>query len=71
LRIGTAEVSKSLPNWRSVADLTDDKKVDANNLEVFVLYWLSNEPCIPSDLDRSRSVDFYDFAIFAENWLWQ
>jgi hypothetical protein len=65
---GTAEASKSPANWRSIADITNDWVIDSNDLKVFVSYWLQTDECIPSDLDRSRSVDFNDFAIFGGQW---
>jgi len=68
---GTAEASKTPANWRSIADLTNDWTVNFNDLDVFSNYWLDGGDCIPSNLNRSQSVDFADFAIFAENWLWQ
>jgi hypothetical protein len=61
---GTAEASKSLAYWRSIADMTNDWAIDNNDLKVFVAYWLQKGECIPSDLDRNGSVDFNDFAIF-------
>lgn len=65
----TAEASKTPSNWRSIADLTNDWVVDSNDLKVFVSYWLETGGCIPSDLNRSQNVDFFDYAIFARNWL--
>ena len=66
---GTAEASKSPFYWRRFADLTNDWEVDSNDLKVFVDYWLESGECIPSDLNRSQSVDFADFALLANNWL--
>jgi parallel beta-helix repeat protein len=68
---GTAEASKSPEYWRSIADLTNDWIVDSNDLKVFADYWLQTGECIPSDFDRSRSVDFNDFAIFGGQWRWK
>jgi predicted outer membrane repeat protein len=65
---GTAEASKSPPNWRSIADMTNDWVVDSNDLKVYVEYWLESGECIPADLDRSQFVDFDDFAIFGQQW---
>ena len=62
---GTAEASMGLPGWALLADLTNDRTVDFNDLKVFVNYWLETGECIPSDLNRSQAVDFVDFAIFA------
>ncbi|NIP23317.1 MAG: hypothetical protein GWN67_04355, partial [Phycisphaerae bacterium] len=65
---GTAEASKSPANWRSIADMTNDWVVDSNDLKAFVDYWMQTGDCIPSDLNRSQSVDFNDFAIFGLQW---
>ncbi|MHC4664444.1 MAG: hypothetical protein ACYS9T_00625 [Planctomycetota bacterium] len=65
---GTAEASKTPANWRSIADLTNDWSVDYNDLSIFVDYWLEAGQCIPSDLDRSESVNLEDFSIFAGEW---
>ena len=65
---GTPTASKSPANWRSIANLTNDWVVDSNDLSVFVDYWLETGQCVPSDLDRSQSVDFADFAIFSDGW---
>jgi hypothetical protein len=65
---GTAEASKSPANWRSIADLTNDWTLDFNDLKVFVDYWLETGQCIPSDLNRSQFVDFFDFASLALDW---
>jgi hypothetical protein len=65
---GTAEASKSPASWALLADLTNDRIMNHNDLELFVAYWLEGGECIPSDLDRSQSVDFSDFAIFADEW---
>jgi hypothetical protein len=67
---GTATASKSPANWRSIADLTNDNRVDANDLQLFSQYWLGNGVNLPADLNRNQLVDFSDFAIFADNWLW-
>jgi hypothetical protein len=57
------------------ADFNNDGVVDAFDLDTFVLHWLEdcNYPnwCEGTDLDYSGRVDFVDFAIFAENWLWE
>ncbi|MGB2806145.1 MAG: hypothetical protein WBC22_00265 [Sedimentisphaerales bacterium] len=66
---GTAEASKSPTYWRSIADMTNDWEVDSNDLRAFVGYWLESGECIPSDLNRSQSANFMDFAVLANNWL--
>jgi len=65
---GTTQASKSPTNWRSIADLTNDWMVDSNDLKVYVDYWLQTGMCLPSDFDRSKFVDFNDFALLAGNW---
>jgi hypothetical protein len=65
---GTAEASKSPPNWRSIADLTNDWVVDSNDLKVFFDYWLNTGECIPGDLNRNQFTNFADFALLANNW---
>jgi hypothetical protein len=65
---GTAEASKSPTYWRSLADTTNDWIVDPNDLKVLADYWLQTGECIPSDFDRSRFVNFNDFAILGGQW---
>ncbi|MBN1391344.1 MAG: S8 family serine peptidase [Sedimentisphaerales bacterium] len=67
---GTVEASKTPVGWRSIADLTNDWVIDINDLEVFVNYWLDSGECIPGDLDRNQLVNFVDYAIFAQQWLY-
>jgi hypothetical protein len=63
---GTAKASKSPENWALLADLTNSRKVDSNDLGVFTDYWLDSNQCSPSNLDRSELVNLTDFAIFAQ-----
>jgi len=65
---GTSEASKSPADWAILADLTNDRIIDFNDLDVFVQYWLQTGQCIPGDLNRNQSVDFRDFAIFGQQW---
>jgi len=55
-------------------DFTGDFSVNWSDLAVFASHWLRqdcNSPylCEFTDLDRSRAVDFFDYSIFAQNWL--
>ncbi len=61
---GTAQASKTPAGWRSLADLTNDWKVDIDDVKVLTSYWLMTGFCLPGDLDRNSHVDFKDFAIF-------
>jgi len=63
--------SKSPANRVSLADLTNDHKVDCSDLAVFAQYWLDSGQYSPGDLSRNGLVSFTDFAIFAYNWLWE
>ncbi|NIP25879.1 MAG: hypothetical protein GWN55_15570 [Phycisphaerae bacterium] len=65
---GTIQASKSPPNWRSIADSTNDWTVNSKDLKVFANYWLQMGLCIPGDFNRSKFVDFNDFAIFGLYW---
>ena len=65
---GTAEASKSPANWALLSDLTNDGKMNHDDLGVFVGYWLEGGGNLPGDLDRSQSVDSTDYAIFAGQW---
>jgi predicted outer membrane repeat protein len=68
---GTAEASKSPPDWAQPADLTNDRAVDHNDLYVFVDYWLEAGQCICADLNHDQSANFLDFAFFADEWAWK
>jgi len=68
---GTAEASKSPANWASLADLTNDHKVNFNDLAAFAAYWLDGGYCIPGDLDRNEVVNLLDLNLFANEWLWE
>jgi hypothetical protein len=65
---GKAQASKSPPNWRSIADSTNDWTVNSKDLKVFANYWLQMGLCIPGDFNRSKFVDFSDFAILGLHW---
>jgi predicted outer membrane repeat protein len=65
---GTAEASKSPPGWALLADVTNDRKVDSNDLKILTYYWLESGACLPSDFSRDQLVNFADFAILALEW---
>ncbi|MCK4787687.1 MAG: DUF3160 domain-containing protein [Desulfobacteraceae bacterium] len=66
---GTAEASKTPVRWALLADLSNDRIMNFNDLAVFANYWLDSGQCIPGDLNRSQSVDFIDLKILAVSWL--
>jgi parallel beta-helix repeat protein len=65
---GTAQASKTPVNWYSLADLTNDWQIDLSDVKVFTSYWLMTGNCLPGDLNRNQTVDFRDFAVFAEKY---
>jgi hypothetical protein len=65
---GTTEASRSPAKWRNITDSTNDWTVNSNDLKVFVNYWLQTGECIPGDFNRSKFVDFSDFAILGLHW---
>lgn len=69
-----AELGTDLEPWN--CDLTVDGIVDPNDLAWFTSHWLDSGCghryyCEGTDIDGGGEVDFYDFAVFARNWLWQ
>jgi predicted outer membrane repeat protein len=68
---GTNKASKTPVNWASLADLTNDHKVDFTDWEAFAAYWMDGGYCIPSDLDRNEAVNLLDINLFTNEWLWE
>ncbi len=69
-----AELGTNLEPWN--CDLTVDGIVDPNDLAWFTSHWLNSSCghryyCEGTDINGSGEVDFYDFAFFANNWLWE
>jgi len=71
---GTAEASMPPPDWYNIADMTNDKAVDIEDLLIFAGIWLDTYldtgPDLPADLNRDKAVNLQDFSILCENWLW-
>jgi len=68
---GTPEASMSLSTAGNIADLDHDGDVDYVDLDMLTDEWTSEEFLLAEDLTRNGAVNFPDFAIFADNWLWQ
>jgi hypothetical protein len=68
---GTNKASKTPANWASLADLTNDHKVNLNDWGAFAAYWMDGGHCIPSDLDRNEVVNLLDINLFTNEWLWE
>ncbi len=55
----------------------NDRSTDMNDMRVFADKWLRqdcswiNNNCSGADFDESGNVDFWDFAVFAEWWMYQ
>jgi oligosaccharide reducing-end xylanase len=52
-------------------DFTGNDIVEINDLSVFLNFWLANDynKTAGVDLDEDHIVNFYEFAVLAENWL--
>lgn len=72
-KTGTGTIKVSVAAKRS--DVNRDLSIDVLDLDMLVSKWLlaCSEPnwCEGTDLNFSGKIDFDDFAIFAENWLWK
>jgi hypothetical protein len=68
---GTPQASMSLSAVGNIADLDNSNIVDHNDLKLFTEQWLNQELLLPEDLDRNSLVNLIDYAVFANNWLWQ
>jgi parallel beta-helix repeat protein len=63
---GTAQASKN----GNPADFNVDNIVDLTDLFAMSEQWLIGQQCI-EDLNADKDVNYDDFVIFAENWLWE
>jgi hypothetical protein len=68
---GTPQASTSLSTVGNIADLDHDGDVDYVHLNLFTDEWTSELFLLAEDLERNGLVNFWDFAILADNWLWQ
>ncbi len=65
---GTAEASIPPYDWAILGDLTNDGKVDFDDLAGQVEDWLNSSSDQPGDLDRNGIVNMVDFALLAQKW---
>lgn len=68
---GTPEASMSLLNIGNIADLDNNGRVDSSDLDLLTGKWLYEQFLLAEDLSRDGIVNFLDFAMFADNWLWE
>jgi subtilisin family serine protease len=76
---GGVYIDVNCPLCNTPGDFEPDCDVDTNDLEFFIYYWLGTDCnnlagdesdwCFGTDLNKLGSVDFFDFAVLAENWL--
>jgi pectate lyase len=59
------------PHWYSTiyGDFDTNGVVDGNDLKTFVDYWLDTNNINDADYDGDGNVNFYEFALLAQNWL--
>ena len=50
---------------------TLNDRVDYIDMQLLVNKWLIHLTLLPEDLNRDSIVNFFDFAEFVEQWLWQ
>ncbi|MBN2375183.1 MAG: hypothetical protein JXD22_02190 [Sedimentisphaerales bacterium] len=67
----TTQASLSLSPWGNVADLNGDDFVGFFDASSFMGQWLVEAELLPEDLNRDGFVNLRDWAILANNWLWQ
>ena len=67
---GAGADGNDMPHWLvgPYGDFTRDDIVDMNDLEQFVDYWLDTTDIDDADYDGDGNVNFYEFALMAENW---
>jgi predicted outer membrane repeat protein len=68
---GTPQASMSNEKLGNIADLNVDDFVNYGDMDLLKDKWLNQEILLKEDLSRNGCVDFKDFCIFAENWLWE
>jgi len=68
---GTPEASMSPSSVGNIADLNNDGFVNYKDLKSFADKWPVQQVLLREDFDRNGSVNFGDFCILAENWLWE
>ncbi|OHB61069.1 MAG: hypothetical protein A2Y12_13740 [Planctomycetes bacterium GWF2_42_9] len=67
---GTNQASMSDSQIGNIADLNNDDIVNYADLMLLGEVWLNAESLLKADMDRDSNVDFLDYLVFANNWLW-
>ena len=61
----------SLSSIGNVADLSNDGMVNYTDMKLFMNKLFISEVLLAEDLNRDVIINFVDFAVLAENWLWE
>ena len=67
----TNQASLSLSTTGNVADMNGDDFVGLFDASLFMGQWLAEAELLSEDFNRDGYVDLRDWAILANNWLWQ
>ncbi len=68
---GTEKASMPPYDWALLGDLTNNGKVNINDLGYQIEDWLNSGNELPGNLDRKGIINMIDFALLAEDWLKQ
>ena len=71
---GTSEASMGPVGWAFAGDMTNDRRVDLDDVAFFFDKWLWEDCHLPglcngADFVHDGTVDFADFAVLAQDWL--
>jgi predicted outer membrane repeat protein len=67
----TAQASMSPSTAGNIADFNGDGIVNGTDLDYYYNHWLFEGGLLPANLDGIGRIDYFDYAIFANEWLWQ
>ena len=68
--LGSADIDISCSGEKEAADLNGNGFVDTDDLSRFSNQWLESG-VLEANFDQQGNVDFIDWAILAENWLFK
>ncbi|MHC4637219.1 MAG: right-handed parallel beta-helix repeat-containing protein [Planctomycetota bacterium] len=67
----TPQASMSPSTAGNIADFNGDGIVNGTDLDFYYNHWLFEGGLLPANLDGIGRIDYFDYAIFANEWLWQ
>jgi hypothetical protein len=68
---GTPQASMSLSSAGNIADFNNDDFVNWKDLKLLGDNWLHEAVLLSEDLSRDGLTNYIDYAIFANEWLWE